>query len=358
MEKDIKKILRKDIQNTNIGNIKTTKKETKFIIPFMLIIPALIFFTLFTFIPLFKVIIDSTENTNPNYLTTYGNVWKDADWYLAIFNSFLYAVISVPTTIALALLISFNISNVITKNFREFWQTIFFLPYVTSMVAVSIVFSEIFLSQDYGVINWIFGVDIAWLERPFSDSPIAFIPLLVFGIWHQLAFKVLILTSAMLSIDKRLYDAASIDGASKKDIFFNITLPSLETTIWYLVTIGLITSLKVFPLALFENDASVAMNNMPTMMGYVYECVKNVDYGKAGAASVSLIFVVIIFNYIIKKMISGMQYLLINKRDNDMKKEIQEYELMQKNREFTLAKKREGSAIVKQKTNSTKEIKS
>ncbi len=322
MAADIKKALKKDIKNAQLDDIKTTKQRTNFFIPFMLMIPALIFFVLFTFIPLFKVIFDSTRNDNPNYISTYANVWTDGDWYLSIFNSFVYAIISVPLTLCLALIISFAISNIIRTKFRGFWQTIFFLPYVTSTVAISIVFSQLFSSEEFGIINWILGIHIPWLNTTFDNSPVAFIPVIIFGVWHSLAFKVLILTSAMLAIDKRLYDAASIDGASKKDMFFTITLPAINSTIWYLITIGLIGSMKVFPLALFDNSINTAVSNMPTMMTYVYQSVKNVDYGKAGAASVSLIFVVIIMNWIIRKTMFGIQRFFTEKKQRQMKKEI------------------------------------
>ncbi len=331
MAADVKKHLRKDIKNSDTGDINATKQKTNFFIPFALMIPALIFFTLFTFIPLFKVIIDSTHSTNPNYAVTYMNVWKDGTWYISIFNSFIYAIISVPMTLILALIISFAISNLIRSKVREFWQTVFFLPYVTSMVAISIVFSELFSSEEYGIINWIFGIQAPWLNTPFNDSPIAIIPVILFGVWHSLAFKVLILTSAMLSIDKRLYDAASIDGASKKDMFFSVTLPSLENTLWYLITIGLIGSMKVFPLALFNNSIETSVNNFPTMMTYVYRAVKNVDYGLAGAASVSLIFVVIVMNYIIKKAMFGLQRAVTNKKENEIKREINEQLIIREN---------------------------
>ncbi len=333
MSVSIKEALQKDInKNTNV-NIKVTKKNKGLLTPMLLILPALFFLALFTFLPLFKVILDSTQNKNPNFNTTYGAVWRDGRWYLSIFNSFVYAIISVPLALVVALIISFNISNVIRKNFREFWQTIFFLPYVTSSVAISIVFSTLFSSQDYGIINWLLGFNFAWLDTSYSTSPIAFIPVIIFGVWHSISFKILILTSAMLSIDKRLYDSAAIDSASKTDMFFNITLPSLESTIWYLVTIGLITSLKVYPMALFGNSALDTLDKFPTMMTYVYYYVDAAEYAKAGAASVSLIVVVILFNYIINGSMKIAQTMIIEGRDKKMEAEVKHFETLAKSRQ-------------------------
>lgn len=327
MAADIKKAIKKDISKSSPDDIRAIKTKSKFFVPFMLMLPALIFFSLFTILPLFKVIIDSFNNTNVNFSSTFSNVWMDSEWYISIFNSLIYSLISVPATLAVALLISFTISNIIRKRFREFWQTIFFIPYITSTIAVSIVFSELFNSESYGIINWILGSDNSWLDTPYNDSPIAFIPVVLFGIWHSLAFKVLILTSAMLTIDKRLYDAAALDGASKKDMFFNITVPGLNATIWYLITIGLIGSLKVFPLALFNNSYDKAMDYFPTMLTYVYSAVKGSEFGRAGAASISLIFVIIGFNWMIRKGMYGIQNYFTNKKENDVKKEIRNYEV-------------------------------
>lgn len=330
MAADIKKHIEKDIRNSSPEDIRTIKAKGKFFIPFMLMLPALIFFTLFTIIPLIIVILDSLDNANSNYSSTFAVVWTDGDWYIAILNSLIYAIISVPTTLAVALIISFTLSNIIRKKFREFWQTIFFIPYVTSTVAISIVFSELFSSQPYGIINWILGVQVPWLETPYDDAPMAIFPVLIFGIWHSLAFKVLILTSSMLAIDKRLYDAAAIDGASSKDMFFNVTVPALNKTIWYLITIGLIGSMKVFPMALFGNSSSQTMDKFPTMLAYVYNCVKIADYGRAGASSLSLIVVVVFFNIIIRKGMSAIEGYFGNKKENQVKKEIHDLEIQRK----------------------------
>ncbi len=325
MASDVKKHLEKTIKKSSPDDIRTIKAKGKATVPLLLIIPAMTFFLLFTIIPLIKVVIDSMGLDSEGYKTSFGLVWSDSNWYIAIFNSLVYSIVSVPLTLIIALLISFSISNIIRKKFREFWQTIFFLPYITSTIAISIVFSEIFSAQEYGIVNWILGTNIAWVEQDYNQSPIAFVPILVFGIWHSLAFKVLILTSAMLSIDKRLYDAASIDGASKKDMFFNITMPALNATLWYLITIGLIGSLKVFPIGMFEGSSEITMNRFPTMLTYVYDWVKKAKYANAGAASISLIFVIICFNIAIRKGMKAIENHFSTKKEKEVQKEINAY---------------------------------
>lgn len=330
MATDVKKHIRKSIDNHAPDDIRAIKSKTKGFVPLMFMLPALAFFALFTIIPLIKVIIDSAGH-DAGAANGFVVVWTDGDWYTSILNSLVYSILNVPVALIIALIVSYAIANIIRTKFREFWQTIFFLPYITSSIAISIVFSVIFSAQDYGIVNWILGVRFSWLEQDYGDSPIALVPIFVFGVWHSLAFKVLILTSTMLAIDKRLYDAAAIDGASHKDVFFNITMPALNSTIWYLITIGLIGSLKVFPIGMFDGSTENAMNRFPTMLTYVYNWVKTAKYANAGAASISLIFVIFIFNIIFRKGIKAIENYFGSKRERDMQREINAYQKNKRN---------------------------
>ncbi len=312
-----KKTLIKNASRNNSKNIKRANKNTSIWIPLSLMIPAIVFFAFFTVIPLLKAFKDSLEHPSSNFITSYGQVWSDPNWYLSLKNSLLYAIITVPITLVISLLISFSLSNIVRKKLRGFWQSIFFIPYVTSTIAISLTFAHLF-STNFGIFNWILGKDFAWLQTLATDGPLGLISICIYGIWHGLAFQILILTTAMLSIDKRLYDAASLDGASNRKIFFSITLPSIERTLWYLFTIGLIGALKVYPLALFNNDIDNALNYGPTLLIYVYSALTNgtPDYGKAGAASISLIVIVVLFNYLVRKFVEIIQKISSRIKEN------------------------------------------
>ncbi len=294
----IKRRANKEVQADN----STLKRNTNIIFPLSFMIPALIFFLLYTIIPLFTVFQDSTISGD-----AYSRLWNDPQWTKAVEFSFEYALITLPISLILSLIISAVLSSMIRTKLRGFWQTIFFIPYVTSMIAVSVTFANIFNSE-YGIINSLFGIDFAWLTTDASEGYLTLITIIIFGIWHSMAFQILILTTAMLSVDKRLYDAASIDGISGKQQFFNITLPSIRRTITYLIVIGLITSTKVFPLALFQNDEIQELQYGPTMLVYIYAKVQSGAKELAGAASVSLIFLLIAFNIVINQLINLTVY--------------------------------------------------
>lgn len=322
----IKKI-KKQANANNSKNIKVINSNKKMWIPFLLMMPVILMYSLFTIIPLIKVGYDAVTIENINHANNFAQIWTDPMWYYAMGDSMIYALISMPIMLVLALVISFAVSNIIRKKFRSFWQSIFFIPYVTSAIAVSIAFNTMF-QTDAGLINFFLGTNIGWTTTGITEGNWGMIVVLAFGVWNGLAFKILILTTAMLSIDKRLYDAASIDGATSKELFFNVTVPSLEKTIWYLITMGLIGALKIFPLALFDNNIVTVNSNAPTMMSYVYGKIKSgtPQYGLAGASSLSLIIVVIIFNKLVKKSVKSIQSSIYKYSDNKLNKEILEFE--------------------------------
>ncbi len=287
--------------------ISTTNKIASFWIPLSLMLPALILMFLFIVVPLITVTQDSMETPKHNFDNWFQSVWTDDRWYRAVTNSLLYATITLPISLTISLVISGAITSLVRKKARGVWQTIFFIPYVTSAIAVSLTFMQIL--TPFGILNSILHINgFPWLTQPFDEGYTALLGVMIFGIWHSLAFQIMILSTAMLSVDKRLYDSANIDGASPIRIFFNVTIPSIERTIWYLFTIGLIGAVKVFPLAMFNNSSTEAIDRAPTMLLYVYHFVKTGQKGKAGAASISLICIIILYNIIVRRLIAFTRF--------------------------------------------------
>ncbi len=296
----IKRRANKEIKADN----STLKRNTNIIYPLSFMIPALIFFLLYTIIPLITVFQDSTLSGD-----AYSRLWHDTEWTKSVEFSFEYALITLPISLFLSLIVASLLSTMIRTKLRGFWQTIFFIPYVTSLIAVSVTFANIFNSE-YGIINSIFGIEWPWLTTDANEGYLTLFTIIIFGIWQSMAFQILILTTAMLSVDRRLYDAAAIDGINGRKQFFNITLPSIRRTITYLIVIGLINCTKVFPLALFQNDELIELQYGPTMLVYIYAKVQSGAKDLAGAASVSLIVLLIAFNVIINQLINLTAYLV------------------------------------------------
>ena len=251
------------------------------------LLPALLFLVAFMVYPLVDVFIYSFEegynSASQTYngigLYNYNYVLRDPYFLQAVKNTFILVAVTVPISTALALVISVALNSV--EKLRELFQTIYFLPYVTNTLAVGLVFMILFKQTPYtdGLMNLILSV--------FGIAPIDFIGgpywakmlvLSIYTIWVVLPFKILILTSALASVNKDYYNAAKVDGTSKWRTFTKITVPMISPTLFYLIITGFIGAFKAYSdaVALFGTDLNAA--EMNTIVGYVYDML----YGNSG----------------------------------------------------------------------------
>ncbi len=251
------------------------------------LLPALIFLGVFMVYPLVDVFIYSfEENYNfasqsytGNGLYNYAYVLHDPFFLQALKNTFLLVIITVPVSTALALLIAVGLHS-ITK-LKEFFQTVFFLPYVTNTLAVGLVFMILFKKTPYsdGFVNALLAGlgmgPVDFIEGPYWAKMTV---MCLYTIWVVLPFKILILTSALASVNPDYYKAAKVDAASPWRIFTKITLPMISPMIFYLVITGFIGAFKAYSdvVAIFGVDLNVA--GMNTIVGYVYDML----YGDSG----------------------------------------------------------------------------
>ena len=269
------------------------------------LLPAMLFLGIFMVYPLIDVFIYSFEegynSASQTYYGTgmynYSYVLHDPYFLQAIRNTFILVVITVPLSTLLALLISVALSSV--KALKKLFQTIYFLPYVTNTLAVGLVFMILFKKTAYsdGLINPVLKL--------FGQGPVDFIDgpywakmlvLCIYTIWIVMPFKVLILTSALASVNQNYYNAARVDGTSRFRIFIRITLPMISPTVFYLIITGFIGAFKAYSdaVALFGTDLNAA--GMNTIVGYVYDML----YGNGGgypsyaSAAAILLFVIVL----------------------------------------------------------------
>ena len=269
------------------------------------LLPAMLFLGIFMVYPLIDVFIYSFEegynSASQTYYGTgmynYSYVLHDPYFLQAIRNTFILVVITVPLSTLLALLISVALSSV--KALKKLFQTIYFLPYVTNTLAVGLVFMILFkkTADSDGLINLVLKL--------FGQGPVDFIDgpywakmlvLCIYTIWIVMPFKVLILTSALASVNPNYYNAARVDGTSRFRIFIRITLPMISPTVFYLIITGFIGAFKAYSdaVALFGTDLNAA--GMNTIVGYVYDML----YGNGGgypsyaSAAAILLFVIVL----------------------------------------------------------------
>ena len=269
------------------------------------LLPAILFLGIFMIYPLIDVFIYSFEEGYNFASQTYLGVgWYNFSYVLhdpyflqAVKNTFLVVIITVPLSTGIALLISLGLSSI--KPLRNLFQTIYFLPYVTNTLAVGLVFMILFKKTAYTdglvnlIINWFGGPSIDFIDGPY---PAKLFVLCFYIIWVVMPFKILLLTSALASVNQNYYNAARVDGTSRFRIFTKITLPMISPTIFYLIITGFIGAFKEYSdaVALFGTDLNAA--EMNTIVGYVYDML----YGDSGsypsyasAAAIILFFIVL-----------------------------------------------------------------
>ena len=228
------------------------RKNTK---AWLYLLPALLFLGVFMVYPLIDVFIYSFEegynSASQTYFGTglynYSYVLHDTYFLQAVKNTFLLVIITVPVSTCLALLIALGLSSI--RPLKEMFQTIYFLPYVTNTLAVGLVFMILFKKTAYsnGMINmllhWFGAGPVDFIDGPYWAKMFV---LCFYTVWIVLPFKILILTSALASVDQNLYKAAKVDGTSSMRIFTKITLPMISPMIFYLVITGFIGAFKAY----------------------------------------------------------------------------------------------------------------
>ena len=269
------------------------------------LLPAMLFLGIFMVYPLIDVLIYSLEEGyNSASQTFFGvgfynfaYVLHDPYFLQALKNTFILVIITVPVSTGLALLISLRLSKI--EKLRNLYQTIFFLPYVTNTLAVGLVFMILFKKTAYTdgmvnlLINFFGGQSVDFIDGPYWAKMLV---LCLYTVWIVLPFKILVLTSALASVDETYYKAARMDGTSKWRIFRKVTLPMISPTMFYLIITGFIGAFKAYSdaVALFGENLNVA--EMNTIVGYVYDML----YGEGGgypsfaSAAAIILFVIVL----------------------------------------------------------------
>ena len=283
--------------------------------PWLYLLPSLIFLGIFMIYPLFDVLVYSLQEGYNSASQTYSGigfynfsyVLRDPYFLQAVKNTFLLVIITVPLSTGLALLLSLALSSI--KKVKELYQTIYFLPYVTNTLAVGLVFMILFKKTPYsdGFINMIIqffgGNSVDFIEGPYWAKMLT---MCIYTIWIVLPFKVLILTSALASVDQNLYKAAKVDGTSSFRTFTKITLPMIMPMISYLVITGFIGAFKAYSdeVAIFGTNLNAA--GMNTIVGYVYDML----YGNSGgypsyaSAAALILFAIVLTITVINLLLS------------------------------------------------------
>ena len=235
------------------------------------------------------------------------------DFTTCVVNTIVLTFLTVPVSTILALLIAVALNSI--KPLQKFLQTIFFLPYVTNSIAIGMVFAAMFniiglrpdgsSADTWGIVNNIImffgGEPVNWINAQ-SSWWANMAVMTVYIVWNALPFKILILLGGLQSINKQYYDAAKVDGTSRRRVFLRITVPLLSPMLAYVFITGFIGGFKEYSsiVGIFgEKMGPVgAPYSLNTMVGYIYQVLPDTDYGVASAAALILFAIILVVTMI------------------------------------------------------------
>ena len=273
------------------------------------LLPVLLLMALFTFYPILNTFVvsfmkdyDSLEGTSSGFsFFNYGYVLgicannnvgvMNHDFFSwtspsALSNTMFITFVTVPISVVLALIIAVAIHSI--KALRGFFQTVFFMPYVTNVIAIGMVFSVLFSNN--GVFNSIFGLSTRWLDSASSSWGSCMFVLCLYIIWTALPYKILIFLSGLQGIDQQYYDAARVDGASKAKASLRITIPLLSPQILYITVTSFISAFKEYSSIVGLLGRNYSSNqNVPDLYTIVYY-IMDIMNGEQGIASEKMQF--------------------------------------------------------------------
>lgn len=225
-------------------------------------------------------------------LDNYKKLFEEPELMLALKNTILYAVITVPIGLFISLLLATLLNSKIKG--KGIYRTIYFLPSITMAAAVALVWKLIF-NGDYGILNTVlefFGVEG---KRWLTDPSTALFCVMMVGIWSGAGYNMIILLAGMQGVSNSYYEAAEIDGAGPVQKFFKITIPLVSPTIFFVTITGLIGAFQVFDTLymMIDIDKNPAFNAVKTTNVLFYQNAFTYGY-KGYAAAISIFMFVII----------------------------------------------------------------
>lgn len=269
-------------------------------LPYLFIIPAMLFFVVFIIYPVISsFILSFQKQVGPDFifvgLENYSKLFKDPTFYTTLTNTLIIFIIQVPVMLFLSIILASALNSKALK-FKGIFRTSLIMPYVTSLVATAILFG--IMMQTNGLLNgWLSKINVSpvpWL----TDGAWAKISIIIIMTWRYTGYNMVVFLAALQNIPEDLYEASSIDGAGKVRQFFSITIPSLKPIILFTGVLSTIGTLQLFdePYNLTNGGP---MDGTMTFGLYIYRAAfQNGNFGYASAISYVLVVIIVILTLI------------------------------------------------------------
>jgi multiple sugar transport system permease protein len=224
-------------------------------------------------------------------LDNFAKLVEDSNFLQAVRNN-VYFLLSVPVSLAISLGLAMVInSGVLLKNF---FKVVFFLPYISSVVAVATVWQVLFHPSKGPVNGFLHAIGIQHPPAWIADPSTALLSLMMISIWITIGFSMIIYLAGLQNIPKDLYEAADIDGAGRWGKLRNITIPMLSPTTFFLLITGVIGTFKVFDLVAVLTKGGPAGSTSVLVWEIYDEAFVNLKVGYASSMSVILLIIVLV----------------------------------------------------------------
>ena len=223
-------------------------------------------------------------------IQNYIDVFQRPEFWQATWNTIYFCILTVPVGLFLSLMVAMLLNAKI--KFKGGFRTIFFLPMVCAPAAVAMVWRWIFNGQ-FGILNQILGVQVNWV----TDSKTVMIACAIVAIWSNIGYDAVLLLSGLQNISKSYYEAASIDGASRITQFFQITLPQVSPTLFVVMIMRLMSSIKVYDLLfMMVRETNPAVTSVQSLMYLFYR--ESFIAGSRGTGSAIVIWTVLLIGLV------------------------------------------------------------
>lgn len=278
------------------------KKFLKYAKGYLFILPNFIFFFTFIVLPVLMGLVISFTDYNGfkqfNFvgIKNYIEMFRDEYFLVSLWHNLLYTLVTVPGTIILALLLAVLVNKGIKGS--SIFKTMFFLPNISSMVAVGIVWAIIFNPTQGPLNSFLRSIGIANPPMWLSSTNTALWSVMLVAIWKQAGYYMIIILAGLQSIPNQLYEAASIDGANGVRKFFKITLPMLSPTMFMVIILSIINSFQVFDLINIMTDGGPGRSTNVLVYRIYQEGFQKLQFGYASAMAYFLFLIIMVITLI------------------------------------------------------------
>ena len=235
-------------------------------------------------------------------LKNYIDLFSNEQFYYILQNTVIFALATTVFSVIIPLILACILNNKIIGS--EFFKTVYFLPFITPMVVLAIIWAWIF-DPNAGLMNYLLKAHINWL----FDTQWAMTAVIIVSVWKLIGYNMVIFLAGLTAINSDLYEAAKIDGADEIKIFWQITVPQLSPTIFFVIIITTISSFQIFDLIYLMTQGG-PLNSTNVLVYWLYQSAfEHFNIGQASA--IAYVLFVIIF------ILTALQWKVKNKWVNE-----------------------------------------